>query len=150
MQRADAPIGFTENGVGDVGQADSSCNIGECGGGSECRARLVSVFAEFEVREVRFPMSSRDRGCSYMVVEQTLIVCTDSKEILQELERESSELRDLIPRGSMLIAEPHDTDGCVLTHPSSEFHTHKDSRGRSDQPCISGGRFGVRGTGGPK
>ena len=62
MQRADAPVGFTENGVGDVGQADSSCNIGECGGGSECRARLVSVFTEVEVREVKFPMSSRDRG----------------------------------------------------------------------------------------
>ena len=62
MQRADAPVGFTENGVGDVGQADSNCNIGECGGGSECRARLVGVFTEDEVREVKFPMSSRDRG----------------------------------------------------------------------------------------
>ena len=80
------------------------------------------------------------------MAEQTFIVCTDSKEI-QELERESSELRDLIPRGSMLIAERHVTDGFVLTHPTftSGFHTHKDSRGRSVQPCISGGRFGVRG-----
>ena len=116
-----------------MGQADSSCNIGECGGGSECRARLVSVFTEVEVREVKFPMSSRDRGCSYAVVEQTLIVCTDSKGTLQELERESSELRDLIPRGSVLIAERHDTDGCVLTHPSSRVNSTPTGTRAADQ-----------------
>jgi hypothetical protein len=88
------------------------------------------------------------------VVERTFIVCTGSKEI-QQLERESSELRDLIPqsselrdlipRGSMLIAERHVTDGCAAGWSRRDRESHTDSRGRSVQPCISGGRFGVHG-----
>ncbi len=45
----------------------------------------------------------------------------------------------------MLIAERHVTDGCVAGWSRRDRESHKDPRGRSVQPCISGGRFGVHG-----